>query len=103
MTTWELFRRYLASKIPQPKQSVSDYNASLINFAPPELQINYIALVIDGKVEDVIRAQNKLAAMLLSNPTFVEFDPQEVYPVIGQTEYVDGKLIGVAVEKENNV
>ena len=67
------------------------------------MQINYIAMVIDGKVEDVLRAQNKLAAMLLSNPVFVEFDPKEFYPLIGQTEYVDGKLINTAVEKENNV
>lgn len=103
VTTWELFRRYLTSKLPRPKESVSDYNANLLNFAPPNIQINHIALVIDGKVEEVIRAQNRLAAMLLSDPTFVEFDPNEIYPVMGQTRYADGKLTNEKLEKEDNV
>jgi hypothetical protein len=103
ITTWELFRRYLASKLPVPKESVVDYNANLLNSAPANLQINYIAIVIDGKVEEVMRAQNKMAAMLLSSPTFVEFDPNEIYPIIGQTEYVNGKLVNSIVEKESNV
>lgn len=102
ITTWELFRRYLASKIPQPKESVSANNESMLNYAPPNIQINHIAMVIDGKVEEVIRAQNKLAAMLLSNPTFVDFDPNEIYPVLGQTECIDGKLINKK-QKEDNV
>jgi hypothetical protein len=103
VTTWELFRRYLSSKLPRPKESVSDYNANLLNFAPPNIQINYIAIVIDGEVQEVIRAQNKLAAILLSNPTFVEFDPNEIYPVFGITKYIDGKLTNVDPEKEDNV
>jgi len=103
ITTWELFRRYLMSKIPRPKESVADYNANLLNAAPANLQINHIAIVIDGKVEEVMRAQNRLAAILLSNPTFVEFDPKEVYPIIGETRYVDGKLTNAKPIEEKDV
>ena len=59
----------------------------------PQEQINHIAVILDGKVEDVIRAQNRMAALFLSEPIFVEFDPREVYPKIGITEYIDGAFV----------
>ncbi len=93
ITTWELFRRYLASKLPTQKQSAMDYNRNILNAAPADIQINHIAVVLDGRVEEVLRAQNRLTALLLSNPTFVEFDPQRGYPVIGITEYIDGEFV----------
>lgn len=90
--TIDLIKRYLDSKIPAKfqKQSVVDQNVSLINKANGA--INHIAVVLDGRVEEVVRAQNRMTALLLSNPTFIEFDPAEVYPVIGVTEYADGKF-----------
>ena len=61
--------------------------------APPEnITINSIAVVLDGRVEEVIRCQNRLAALLLSGPEFVEFDPESVNVQVGKTKYEDGKL-----------
>jgi hypothetical protein len=92
VTTMGLIRMYIASKLPQKKEKAENPNISLL--APnPEEQINHIAVILDGKVEDVIRAQNRMAALFLSEPVFVEFDPREVYPKIGITEYIDGVFV----------
>lgn len=88
VTTLDLIKKYLDSKIQKPKESAEDPNISLLPSGAEG--INYIAIVLDGKVEDVIRAQNRMAALLLSEPVFVEFDPKTVYPIIGVTEYADG-------------
>lgn len=103
VTTWELFRRYLASKLPKPKESAVDYNRNLLNAAPPDVQINHIAIVLDGRVEEILRAQNRLTALLLSNPTFVEFDPKVIYPKIGYTEYRDGEFADPKIESDDIV
>lgn len=56
---------------------------------PPSLSsINHIAVVLDGSVEEIIRAENRLAALFLSNPEFVEFNPEENQVQIGWT-YLD--------------
>jgi len=92
ISTMDLIKRYLDSKIPAKfqKQPAVDQSISLLNKSNGA--INHIAVVPDGRVEEVIRAQNRMTALLLSNPTFIEFDPAEVYPVLGVTEYVDGKF-----------
>jgi len=89
VTTLDLIKKYIDSKIVKPKESAEDPNVSLLPTGGNEA-INHIAIILDGKVEDVIRAQNRMAALLLSEPTFVEFDPRSVYPKIGITTYVDG-------------
>lgn len=103
ISTWQLFRRYLASKIPGQKQSAVDYNSSLLNSMPKDIQINHIAIVLDGRVEEIIRAQNRLSALLLSNPKFVSFDPSEVYPKIGITEYRDDEFVDPIIEENGNI
>ncbi len=103
ITTWQLFRKYLASKLPVQKQSAIDYNASILNSAPKGVQINHIAIVLDGRVEEVLRAQNRLSALLLSNPTFVAFDPQEVYPKIGITEYKDDQFVDPIIQEDGSI
>ena len=60
---------------------------------PPSEEIGYLAIVLDGVVEDVMRAQPRLVALLLSNPEFVEFDPEKDRPQIGQTKYQNGTFI----------
>ena len=92
MTTAQLFRRYLLSKIPKVKEAAINKEVSLIN-ALPQNKVNHIAVILDGKVEEVIRAQNRLAALLLSDPEFVEFNPAEVAIRTGVTDYTDGKFI----------
>ena len=46
-------------------------------------EINYIAVVLDGEVQEVLRAQNRLTALLLSEPQFIEFNPEDIRPEIG--------------------
>lgn len=91
MTTWELIRKLVISKLPRQKEKISEGQIAPPPKAPEE-NINYIAIVLDGVVEDVMRAENRLAALLLSNPEFVEFDPKKERPQIGQTNYSDGKF-----------
>ena len=89
ITTLELIKRYIDSKIQRPKESAEDPTISLLPQGSSQ-GVNYIAVVLDGRVEDVIRTQNRMAALLLSEPIFVEFDPGVIYPKIGVTEYADG-------------
>jgi hypothetical protein len=91
MTTADLFRSYLISKLPQGKEKLVQQQ-SLANNPPENISINHIAIVLDGRVEDVIRCQNRMAALLLSEPEFIEFDPKKEYPQIGITEYIDGQF-----------
>jgi hypothetical protein len=89
MTTGQLLKSYLISKLPKGKQKLSQ-EQTLANLPPQNIAINHIAIVLDGVVEDVIRCQNRLAALLLSNPEFVEFDTKKEYPKIGITKYSNG-------------
>lgn len=82
--------RYLQSKIKfvAAKEPTADPRADIL----PMSNVTHIAIVLDGRVEDVIRTEDRMAALLLSEPEFVEFDPQQVYPIIGTSEYVDGEF-----------
>lgn len=94
VTTLDLLKRYLNLKIEkmQPKKkSGIDQNISPLD-KMPHADISHIAIVLDGKVQDIMRAQNKMAAMLLSEPEFVLFDPAEVKIAIG-FDYIDGKFV----------
>lgn len=93
MKTSDLIRTFLLSKMPIVKTSVANQNISLLNSVAQQNELNYIAICIDGHVQDVIRMQNRMAAMILSDPEFVLFDPKQGYPEIGVTEVVDGKLV----------
>lgn len=94
VTTLDLLKRYLALKINKMspvKNSAINPNISPLDQASG-IEINHIAIVIDGEVQDVIRAQNKMAAMILSDPEFVFFDPKDTKIKIG-FKYKDGKFI----------
>lgn len=89
LTFSEIIKKYLASKIKiTKKQSAIDQSIPIM----PSGNVNHIAIILDGKVEDVIRAQNQMTALLLNGPTFAVFDPNEVYPTLGVTNYIDGKF-----------
>lgn len=93
-TTIDLLKQYLSLKVQKlsnKKQPVNNPNRSLIDQMEPA-EINYVAIILDGVVEDVIRCQNKMAALLLSEPQFVEFDPKEE-PVVLGTKFVDGSFL----------
>ena len=60
---------------------------------PPEnSSVTHIAVILDGVVEETIQCQNRLAALLLSEPEFIEYNPNEVSVFIGSTEYNNGKF-----------
>lgn len=92
MSLWQVIRVYLISKLPKQKEKIADQPV-VAQPKIPEEDINYIAIVLDGVVEDVMRSQNRLAALLLSNPQFIEFNPKDDRPQIGETRYEDGKFV----------
>lgn len=92
MTTWELLGAYLISRLPRGKEKLVKEQEKF-NEPPQNISINHIAVVLDDNVEEVLRCENRLAALLLSNPEFVDFDPEENYPKVGLTKYVEGKFI----------
>lgn len=94
VTTLDLLKRYLSLKVEKMsgvKKSVINPNVSPLD-QMAGIEINHIAIVIDGEVQDVIRAQNKMAAMILSDPEFVFFEPSETTVKLG-FKYQDGKFI----------
>lgn len=80
LTTWDLVKmgiyKLVGTKVKLP--AVLD-----IPKAPPPVKINHIAVVLDGRVEEVIHTENRMAALLLSEPQFVEFEEDDVVPTIG--------------------
>ena len=62
-----------------------------INDAPEGIEVHHLAVILDGKVYEVIRAQDKLADMFLAQPEFVLFDPAVDAVHVG-VNYVDGKF-----------
>lgn len=100
VTTLDLVREYLRlriKKMTSSKKPVTNNNVSMIDSLPKE-QINHIAIVLDGKVQEILRAQNRLAALLLSEPEFVNFDPSETKVEI-EYLYVDGKFVKEETEE----
>ncbi len=93
----------MASRLPKQKESAVDYNMNILNSTPKDIQINHIAIVLNGQVEEILRAQNRLSALLLSNPTFVSFDPKEVYPRIGLTRYINGEFSNPTIDENGDI
>ena len=89
LTTIDIIKRYFLQKKRYKNKVVLESNA--IPPGPPKSQINHLAIILDGEVQEIMRAQNRLAALLLSEPQFIEFNPEEVRPDIGWT-YIDGKF-----------
>jgi hypothetical protein len=89
LTTFGIIKRYFKER-NRYKNKIS-FNPDPTFPGPPRSQINHLAIVLDGEVQEIMRAQNRLAALLLSGPEFIEFDPEEVKPDIGWT-YLDEKF-----------
>lgn len=90
VTTREIISNIILNKRKYKNKISLQSNA--IPPAPPKSKINHLAIILDNEVQEIMRAENRLAALLLSNPEFVEFDPEEVRPDIGWN-YVDGKFV----------
>lgn len=85
-----LLRELFTKKQEAPKNPIVD---PTIPVSPSGIEVNHIAVVLDGVVQDVLRTQNKFAALILSEPEFILFNPEDGYPVLGETLAVDGKLV----------
>lgn len=93
VTTLDLIKEYLRLKINKMnpvKRSLINNNVSMVDALPKE-QVNHIAIVLDGKVQEILRAQNRLAALLLSEPEFINFDPATTKVELDYL-YSDGKF-----------
>jgi hypothetical protein len=96
LNTWDLIKGLFNKNKIKNKVSLEN----LENQPKITQGINHIAIVLDGEVKEIIRAQNRLASLFLSNPEFVEFDLKEVHPQIGW-KYIDGKFEDDSENKEN--
>lgn len=101
LSTLDLIKKLIESKIPVKKDSPVDPSIPMVRPTPGDIEVVHIAIVLDGVVEEVLRAQNRLAALMLSEPKFIEFDPNEVYPKIG-TKYEDGKFVDAEHQHEGH-
>lgn len=95
MTTLELINLWIISKLPRVKEKIVNEQHNLRQGPPPPpADVKHIAIILDGVVEDVILAQPRLSALLLSNPIFVQIDTsKDVKPQVGITRYEDGKFV----------
>ena len=53
--------------------------------------VSTIAIVVDGEVVDIMRAQSRLTSILLANPIFAKIQP-DVSVNVGD-RYLDGKFV----------
>lgn len=82
LSTWQVIKLWLFKK-SRPKPEKVDINRHSAPTIPSGLEITSIAVVLDSEVQEILRAENRLSALLLSNPEFIEFNPGEVVPAIG--------------------
>lgn len=96
----DIFKRWLSNKIAAAESHKSlayEEGEPLVRISPRNIHVYHIAVVLDNKVQEIVRADSKMAALFLSEPIFVEFDPALEAVDIG-TDYVDGKLVAAARE-----
>jgi len=100
VTTMDLVKEYLRLRINRMnpiKRPLINNNVSMVDSLPKE-QINHIAIVLDGKVQEILRAQNRLAALLLSEPEFINFDPATTKVELDYL-YSDGEFTKEEIEE----
>lgn len=80
-STWDLIKKFFV-KGNKYKDKLS-VNEEIDKMPAVTMEMNHLAIVLDGEVQEIMRAQNRLAALLLSEPKFVEYDPSESQIEIG--------------------
>lgn len=94
--TWKWVRGKFNEKFrgkPPVKRQELDRPAEEANVPPVDISIATIAIVLDGEVQEVIRAQDRMAALFLSGPEFIEVpEDLQVKPTIGW-KYSDYKFV----------
>jgi len=90
MTLRQFFKIALVERIifkQQKKYKIEQ--GKVVQFEDPK--VYKLAIVLEDHVHDVLRVNERLADILLSQPKFVEFtDSDHVHP--GRTDYVDGQF-----------
>lgn len=74
-----LWRRYVRKN----KITKESLNSNKPLPAPSGITITKLAIIMDGQVEEVIRAQDRMAALFLSSPQFVELTEENKDVTIG--------------------
>ena len=87
LNTWDVIKSFFDNKFGKVIKEDAFSKAPVP--APQNAEINYVAIVLDGYVQEVIRAENKLAALLLSGPEFIGIKDAPDRPTIGWS-YSDG-------------
>ena len=82
LSTWQVVKLYLYKKA-QDRKKPESLTIPKPAMPPEGIIINHLAVVIDGRVEEVLRAENRLAALLMSKPEIIQFEPHIVKPTIG--------------------
>lgn len=101
ITTRELIRNWLQKKVGvTTKRPATHTHATAAPAMPSHGQINTIAIVLDGVVQEVIRAENRMAALLLSEPHFVLVKDTDKKPTLNWI-YNNGKFTDP--DEENKV
>ena len=108
LSTSQIFRIWLINKFSKKEgKSFNDMLATIErqnhdehrtphsehdNATPETVPVYFIAILLDGVVVDVLRASQKVADYLLSNPQFELFSPS-VNPVTIGSRMVDGEWV----------
>jgi hypothetical protein len=81
LTMWQVVKLFIYKHAqPTIKKAIPKSKQTTI---PEGVTVNHIAVILDGEVQETLMLENKLAALLLSKPKFVQFDPHVVRPLIG--------------------
>jgi hypothetical protein len=97
LSTWDVIKLVIY-KWASPRVKLPA--ALQIPKAPEGVKINHIAVILDGRVEEVIHTENRMAALLLSEPHFVQFPDSQEMPTIGWL-YENNKFYKTLEEKLN--
>jgi hypothetical protein len=69
------------TKMQKQSPKFNDFNEP--KFYTKKSKIYEVAIVLDGEVQDIIRTEVRLAALLLSNPLFLDITDLDKKPIIG--------------------
>ena len=89
LSTWDIIK----SKLKKPKIHKQSLAEIIVPPEPFGVNINSIAIILDDEVQEVIRTEDRLAALLLSSPTFVQFFPEKDQFVRIGTKYVEEEFV----------
>lgn len=85
------FKLSFWNRVFNNKKTVDSNHHGHENIEPEDIKINTIAVVLDGKVWEVLRAQDRLAELFLAQPTFVLVeDDRHIH--IG-SDYIEGEFL----------